>query len=325
MIGYDDFAIVRRLPYWINWILIGAIYHLIVTVVFILIGSNVLPNARGILTIVVVSGLPIAITKFRNYFPQAFENLKNVIDTQEDYSVWIERSTGLIFSLRNRSIILTFLITDIVIIAVVLLLNTPFSQVEIIWGILYLQPLVVIGGHAVHIVIRLVMFLYSVSHADLRVPFNMPSNLSIQSAYRYYSQLSIVAFLLYGFHYLSFIFTSYAITVPIMIWMTFIGFFPFVLFVYSTIQIHVLMNRIKNFHILQVNNEIQKVFESLKKEISQNDAETLEVLMKIQKNLESSRVWPINIDSFIMLIITLSAPLVQLTVTIFSSEGLGIQ
>jgi hypothetical protein len=316
MICYDDFAIVRRLPYWINWILIGVIYHLIVTVVFILIGSNVLPIARGILTIVVFSGLPIAIIKFRNQFPQAFQNLKDVINISEDFSLWIEKTTRLIFSLSNKSIIFTFLITDIIIIAVVLSLNLPYSQSEIILGILYLQPLVVIGGHAVHIAIRLVMFLYSVSHAELCVPFNMPSNLSIQSAYRYYSQISIVGFLIYGSHYLTPIVSGYALTVPIMIWMTFIGFFPFLLFTFSIFQIHVLMNRIKDFHIEQVNIEIQKVFEGLQEKISHSDAETLEVLMKIQKNLESSRVWPISVEGFLTLIITMLAPFIQLIVAI---------
>ncbi|MHA2404483.1 MAG: hypothetical protein ACXADH_15905 [Candidatus Kariarchaeaceae archaeon] len=312
MISYDDFSIFKKQPSWVNWIVHALIYHLIVTIVFIAIGSNVVPTARLILTLVVVAGLPIAIVRFRGYFPEAFYSLGAVIQIPEDSSLWIGKKINAIFSLKNKSVFLTFLITDIVIMGVVISLNTPFTQAEIVWGILYLQPLVVIGGHAVHIVIRLVEFLHEIAHSKLCVPFSMPPNLTVQPIFRFFSQLSIVAFILYGAHYLSLIFTGYALSVPIMVWMSFIGFFPFILLTLSIFQIHVLMNRIKEFHLVRLSGEIRKVFDELQKTASQEIAETLEVLINVQKSLEGSRVWPISVEGSATLVITLIVPVAQL-------------
>jgi hypothetical protein len=317
MICYDDYKLFNRLHYAVNWLLIGVFYFLIESLVLSIAETEFFPVTRLILTLVVVSGLPIAIVLFKQYFTKAFLCLDSIVNvSSDDFSQWLKENQELIFSFRNRSIILTVLITDIVITAVVLLLELPFDQNIVIWALVFLLPISAIGGHAVYIVIRLVMFLYGITNSPIKVPFNYPSRLSLQPVLRFFSRITIVGFFLYIFHFISFLFSNYAMSIPIMIWMAFIGFFPFVLFTFSIYQIHVLMSRIKEFHIDQVNYEIQKVFERLKENPSHNDAETLEVLMRIQQNLEGSKVWPISAEGFTTLVITLFVPVAQIAVTV---------
>lgn len=310
---YDDLVSRSRVHFSISWLFIGIAYFLLESLFFNMVGNDLHPYARAVLTLVVISGLPVAITIFRDNFPEPIRDVGEVVDLKiGDYQSWLEQKTQSIFSFRSRRVLIYILVTDLVLIATVLSLNLTHAAIVTILIIVFLQPIAAIGGHALYVAVQLIGFLTEISDSELIIPIFRPSDLSLSKILRYYSRLSIVALLLYLAHYVSFFLAGYGAAIPIIVWMAFIGFFPFMLFAFSISKIHSLMRRIKIRNIDAINEEIQECYERVKLYDNHEDSEILVSLLSVQDSIDRTNTWPVSLSGLLTFTVTIIPPIAQI-------------
>jgi hypothetical protein len=285
-----------------------------------MMGLSFYPVTRAILTIVVIGGLPIAILYFQNRFSGYVENLGLLINRPEGTNVWLEQQEQAIFSFRNRYVILASIIVEVAILAVVLRLNLPFDRSVLIAVLIYFQPIVIVGGHAIYLVTRVVLFFRELSSSPIDVDFYLPAEIALKGLYQFSSGISFVGMMLYLAHLVSFLFSPYWNSIPIGVWLIFIGSFPAVLFIFPYSNLRHLGRRAKHVHLKNLSEQLNIAFGSFKSDQSKDKIEVIEKLISIQEAIERSTDWYKDLDGYIKLIVTLLPLTLQITLIILKAN-----
>ena len=321
MMYYDDLRLFGKFHYSITWILIANFLFILQSVVFASLGTDCFILTRAVLTYGVVIGVPISLAFFHIHFPSYCNGLDRIIKfDREDFEDWVEDQGKEIFSFRNLGVLLSYLIVDLFVILIIILIKLPFNRTIILWIVIFLQPITFLGGHAFFFVYKVLNFFKNVSQSKLLVNFGRPPDLSVQGLLKFASRVSIVGFLLYLMHFISFFFTNYWNNYLIFIWMGFSAIFPLILFLYSTNRINILMKRMKFQSVDIISTEIQKVYKSMKNTPTKDAIEVLDLLFNIQSSLIKSDKVPFNLDGLVTLILTLIPVGVQLAIALVKSR-----
>lgn len=303
---FDELKILGRVSYPISWLLIGVLYFVFQTSVSLLLGVSVFPATRAILTLAVISGIPIALGSFHRQFPSYVEDLESVIQpTGGQFSSWAKSREADIFSVRDLRSFVSFIVLYLFLIITVLALELPYEGSTVVAIILLLLPFALIGGQGIWVVFKILGFVHEISQAELVVDFGRPPELALHGLGRFISGVSIAGLLIYAAHFVSFVFTDFWITIPMFIWLGVIAVFPLALFGYSFFQLRQLMRRIKFRNISQLNLQIQRVFDRVRQSAMMEDAEILETLLSIQGALERSSIWPKSLGGLVTWTLTI--------------------
>lgn len=319
MIFYEKFVFPKK-HYVIFWIFSGLFYFGIQQFAMWLGKEEGLFWTRFIFTLVVISGLPISYITINYALKNASSNLKNhLIFPNNNKDLWINNEINNIFSFNSR---LSFFVTislNLLIWLIILTLDMPFKSniFSKVFMLLIMEPVWMFGGHAAYIVYELLKFLVKITSRKIKSGFLAPPLIIVRPLTTIYSRIAFLALLLYSLHVLALWLSPYATTPQIISWVVFTGFFPFALFIFSTSQTFKLIRAIKFFHVEKINREVQLRYVNLHNKPSKENAEVLEIVVRIQKEAENIKEWPVEFESLFTFLVTLVIPSVQLILTIF--------
>ena len=317
MLTYENLRLLKRLPYTIYWVGFGALYLGLEELVFKALHSPVFPVTRLVLTFAIISGIPVAATYAQRSFGTVLASFGSITSvSRDDYYNWATRTMASTFSFRNWHTILVFFLIDILVMATLFSVPFPFHGAVITAVVLLLQPFCLLAAHAVAVVTGLMNALARMSSMPLDVPFLRPGAIAVSPLMAFYGRVSFIALLIFAAHYLSFAVGGFAMAKPILIWTALIGFFPFALLVFSFTQAHGLLGRIKEVHLEGINTEVQAAMSRFRLDPSKQKAEVLEALTRLQRQVEQTKDWPVNVESFGYLVAALAAPVAQLMVAL---------
>jgi hypothetical protein len=94
------------------------------------------------------------------------------------------------------------------------------------------------------------------------------------------------------------------------------GFFPLAGFIFLVTQSYKIVRAIKYTNINIINERIQDAYEKFHHKPTTENAQTLETLIRIQKEIENEKTWSLGLEGFLTFFATLFIPITQLVITV---------
>ncbi len=320
MCVYEKLILIKRLHYIVYYLLVGTLALLIQELLLRAAGESSLPLFRTLLIYWSFTILPIVLIYFSHQFQLTLNKTKSFLipPNINNYKSWVLQKNDDFFSFKSWPIRISVLILGSSILATILsfqkLYHSVFPNI-IVYVLILLGALV--GSHGVYFVFATLYFLSQFVKYPINVPFFTIQNEELKYIQGFYFRAALVV--LFCYFYLIYMVwsTPFSFSGLILFWLSFAGFCPLVLFLWSYFQIHILMVRIKQSFINICSSKIQIVMKELDNNLSSDNVDKLLKLMETQSNVEKLSEWPININSSITFLVTLVLPLASFGFDIF--------
>lgn len=316
---YERIIPVRRLNYAIFWTLVGIIYFSIQEAVLKIDNEQGYLVTRFLLALVGFSGQIISMVTLQHYFRSTLLNIQNLVKIHgQTFESWSEQIVMEMFSLKSffaKVLPVVFVIAGNI---TILQFKLPYQAniSNIMWLIQWQIPLI-ISGFSAYTILAGFLFLRRLDNVSFVVPFYRVKHPAIMSLWSYYSIAILVVVIFYVSMILVIWQSPYGFAVETLVWIIAISFLPLALVLLTFIQTHNILRRIKFAHIEIANKQVQTVLGQFTREPSKDNAEALKHLVEVQRQVEQSSDWPINIGSIFTFMVTLALPTLQIVLYLY--------
>jgi hypothetical protein len=185
--------------------------------------------------------------------------------------------------------------------------------------IVYLTILLgtLVGSHGVYFVFAILSFLTQYVKYPINVPFFTIQTEELKLIQGFYFRTAWLVLFCYFYIIIIVRSTSWNFSGLVIFWLSFLGFCPLGLFLWSYFQLHILMVRIKQSFITICSSKIQIVMKELDDNLTTDILDKVTKLMETQSMVEKLPEWPVNINSSITFIGTLVLPLATFAFDIY--------
>ena len=314
---FETIILFKKIPYWLYWPAIGFL-----SFIFGEIMIWAFADYNFIWTLLLFSGAIGTLPFVNIWFFYSFKKimLKLTIflwDNNVEFNIWLKNKETLIFTLSSWK---AKFVTGFILVAgliTVILLGLPLkSGICNIMGLIFFAIVLIFCGNTLYISIGLLSTLREIVKRPNRIPFFMLQHPAISRLQNYY----LIQTVLIVFYYLGLVIAvwqgPYGLNYAMLIWMTGLASYPLVMFFWSFLQIHYLMQNIKQTHLETINSEVQF---ALKKVSSHNfkDINHLEKIMNVQDKIHAMPEWPISIGGILTFLITLATAIIQIVISVY--------
>lgn len=301
------------------WLFIGIIHFGLQEVVIRSFKESGLFWTRLMFTLIVLSGLPITYILIAKSLKPAIKTLTKIINIPtKNLSLWSEQKIYDVFSLRTRFAKIAVFCLYVAVMAILIGLDSPYQSniLSIILMLMLMQPVWLIGVHSAFIAFSLLRFLVQLTNFDTKNVFLLPPSPSIQPLISIYSRATFAALFLYLLHLWALRLSPYYTIPQIIGWVTFAGFFPLAGFIFLVTQSYKIVRAIKYTNINIINERIQDAYEKFHHKPTTENAQTLETLIRIQKEIENEKALSLGFEGFLTFFATLVIPIIQSVITV---------
>jgi hypothetical protein len=310
---YERLVFPKKINPFLFWFLVSAIIFILQEFFLRILGESLYLSMR-LLVAIGLFGLISGGMTINHSFRKTTKKLQSIVElSDEQYTIWINAKIQDLFtykSLGTKLMIVVLIIGGVVFST--MLIGFPFNKTlsNIVFGF-SMFPLLVVIGHACYLVYGLLKFLSDIDQVPIKVPFYLNRHPSLTNLSVFYSQSSLIVLSAYIWFALTIWISPYGFTLPLLVLFAFVGFFPFAMFSWSTVQFHSLFQRIKQQHIEIINKQIQEVLKKSQSTLSKDDIEKLNSLIDIQKKVDETKGWLTTPNDIITFLITFAIPIVN--------------
>lgn len=320
---YEKISTIFKIPYWIFWPLVGIILFSILQIIIYLNHetSYFITYAIGIIGII---SWPIAMIYTSIEFYNVTKALIPIIWTEIQYDEWYTEQGNINFRFNQLS---HHCLTIIIVIAGIYTyasLPLPFNYVSSnVVCILIFIIVIFIGSHSAYTIVRYIISLRNISLAySPKIPFYYLPHPSIDNLHSFYLKASIIVTLGYFSLLIAVRYSPYElINAFVILWLSFLAFFPILLFFLSNYYIHTIMLNVKIDNISVINRFINDQLAITSKDRIKSNTELLNQYMEIQTKLLRMREWPVDIQGIVTFLIS-TTPIIIQTYKIFFSKSI---
>lgn len=319
---YEALIPSKRIPFWIFWLLLGwAVLVPSGQIIGIYFGNNHLPLTR-IIAGFAAPFLPLVYNWLHHGYKKVMQGLSSILWQDDlDFVEWLSYQEESIFTFKKLP---AKLFTGIVLLATIT--TTAISNLEFnsishrVFFILWIIPILFLCSHGTYILYALLSNLHAVARRPAKVPFFMLPHPAISELQNYFSKGAIAITVLYILLVIAF-YEAFQTNLIGLVWLSILGLYPLSMFIWSLLQVHVLMKMIKRNQYEAISEEVDK---ALSKSISSKNLDSinrLEKLMGIQMKVKSMSEWPINTEGILTFSFTLLTATAQIIIAVMSIKS----
>ena len=307
----------KRIPSWLFWLILGWL--------ILLPSSQIIGNKFGIThlrlarTIGAIAApfLPVAYIWLHHSYRRTMNGLSKILwQDREEYSDWLKGREETIFTfVRPPSKLFTLAVLVATALTTILSDLGYTSTSHQIFLTLWIFPILFLCSHGTYILFALLAELFRTVRRPAKIPFLMLPHPSIIDLQNFFSNGALVFTILFILLTIAF-YDAFQTNIVGIIWLSIISLYPLSLFLWSILQVHVLMKKIKEEQYRNISEEVEDVIATVYNTNEKRTVPRLEVLKEAQNKVKELPVWPINLRGVFTLIVTLLLPLSQLIVTI---------
>jgi hypothetical protein len=322
MTAYDRLVTPKWIHFIPYWVIIGLIYFLITELAVRLVGETYLFVFRFLLAFGGITAAGIITNIIKKRFNSAMQEYSTVAEFPHKNSEgWIKEKSEELFSLNTWTSKVVWICVDIGVMAtVVIVLGSPFHSIPpYIFGLIVMQPIILLMSQGAYFLIVLLMVLSQVVKYPVKVPFFMNKPPAIMKLFNFYSRTTFLILIAHIVIVLIIWQSPYGINGVTSLWLI-VGFYPLLMLLWSMNQFHVLMKRIKQDNVEIINNNVQFALASVQLNPRKDNIAQLSDLIEIQNHLEKSPEWPIATEGLITIFATGTVPIVNIFLTIYNNK-----
>ncbi len=321
MCVYEKYILIKRLHYVVYYFLVGTLALIIEELLLHTSGESSSLLFRILITYCSFTIFPIVPIYFSHEFRFTLHKTKSFLipPNINNYESWVSKKTDDFFSLKSWPVQLSVFILGTSIMATILSFPKPYTAVfPNIIVYLSMLPGVYIGSHGVYFVFYILYFLSQYVKYPINVPFFMIQNEELKYIQAFYFRTALLVLFCYSAVIVLTIWPNpFSFSGLVLFWLSFLGFCPLILFLWSYYQIHILMLRIKQSFINICSSKLQTAMKELENKLTTDAVDKVLKLMETQSRVEKLPEWPININSSITFLVTLILPLTSFVFDIF--------
>lgn len=316
---YRHLKAIKGCPDIWYWAIVGATAFIIGELAVRLDGTSYLLRTRiaGALGIIF---LPLGYLAFFDKLVPVLRALKPVL-WHEEFDSWLVDRLCFIFTVRSwqskvatGSVALAGILT-------VLQLGAPLHSrgLNVLVGSCFFFLLVVCGQGA-HICLALLWLLHDVGKRTPDVPFCFIPHPAILDLQRYYNFVGMMLSIGYALLIFGIWQGPYGVVRLLQGWLAVLAFLPLSLFIWSFIQVHVLLRKIKYAHLASANVEVERAWQQVQTTRRLEDTELLLKNLDVQSRVQAAHEWPINFSGGVTLLIALLTAATQLIISLINRK-----
>lgn len=297
----EKLILFKKVPYWVYWPFIGLFVY-ILSVLFDL-------NRHFWTQLLFCLGLGLVPTfniALQRNFDRIFNPLEDIFFSKnnEKFSLWLANRKEEIFTLKTIfSKIIVLSITILATFTVVYIWNPNGSISNQISVLIVFSIIAFFCGLCLYISIALLVTLWELSiKNNIKVIYLDFPNKSITSLQNYYSSISIMSAVFYIGLAAAIFLSPYGHHTSMIIWLSCLAFFPLLVFIWSTILIHLILANIKDYFLNSLNKEIEFTKELVFNNHKLSDIAKFEKLFSIHSYISKLKEWPFSLISLLTLV-----------------------
>lgn len=314
---YERLVLVRRVPYWLYWLLVSMVAFAVGEVVLSIFNDTRFFWTRLLFSCLIFLLPAMSVWMARN-FQKTMCSLSPLLwDDNSEFEVWLSTRMKRIFTLRSWPARLTTTIIVIAALTTVAILGLPFSSPELnSLALIGFALLLVICGQCGYELVDLLITLREIVRRPARVPFYLLPHPAVSGLQNYYSATALLYILNYVFLITAVWQGPYGFSQEMLVWLVFIASFPLGMFLWTFYQVHTLMKKVKESHFRTINQEIQKALEGVLTGDDSEEVERLEKVMEIQDKVRRVREWPVDVQNTLTFLVALGTTIIQIVVSV---------
>jgi hypothetical protein len=300
----------KNIPYWIFWGVTALISFAIFSAVLKFYNEEpylITAAAGSFLTFMVPAHLIFSSHKLRI----VLEPVSSILwMSDEEYDMWFRKTYERMFLFKTKVVWTAIILLPACAYALALTVGSPFKHAVINgMGLVFVLPLLLSGSHAAYILIDLMRALREITSRRPFMPFGTTLYAETSALHGFFLHIGVVVTVSYIALALA-VFGSPFRSIPIVVALTALAFYPIALFVWSTTQIHNLMQSAKMGQVAAVNLLSQSSYKDANL-ASPATIETLDRVSAIQARIQIQKEWPFDIYSLGPLSAALLTAIVQ--------------
>ncbi|KCZ73614.1 hypothetical protein ANME2D_00685 [Candidatus Methanoperedens nitroreducens] len=315
---FEAIILFKRIPYWIYWPAIGFLSFVLGELLTRFFAENYFLWSR-LLFNVAFGTLPIINIWFFHSFRKTMQEI-SIFFWQDDaeFQRWLKNKEIHIFTLRSW---MAKCVTGFIFVAgliTIILLGLPFkSELFNLIGLICFSIFLMFCGNTLYISIGLLSTLREIVNRPTIIPFFMPHHRVISKLQNYY----LIQTLFIVLYYIGLVIAvwrgPYGLNSAMLIWLTGLASYPLVMFSWSFLQIHFLMQNIKQSYLETINSEVQYAFKNVFNGHDFQELEHLEKIMNIQNKIHTLAEWPVSVGGALTFLTSLATAIIQIIVSTY--------
>ena len=306
---YEKLTFTKRFHYVIYWLLIGLLLFFFQEFFTRISGDTELLPMRALFSFY-ISLIAIIIINLKMFFPTVIHECQEIISfPSENITDWVDNKILEMGTFSTPALRLFALLIIALLFATVFLLGLPYKTT--LSNIIFFLILILfsaVSAHAVYGVGKLLGLLPHLVNYPISPPFYLSKHSSISLLASFYSRTTFGALGVVISLFLIVWQTPYGFAPLLIGWLIFVSFLPLALFLWTFLQVHILMKRIKQTSIRTISERIQSQLNLNLENPDKHLADELEKLMKIQDMVEKMSEWPIAFDGIAALVASIVFP-----------------
>lgn len=310
----------KWLPYWLYWPFLALLFFIGSEIVIRYFAEKYLLITRLIFA-ACISFFPMMVIILSHTFRSTMKGLSNLVwNDDTDFDSWCSENEWRIFSLKTKRTKLINTTVIIVGVATILAVGLPFqNMIANLMGLVGFVEVLAICGCGGSVLIELLLTLVDLTQKDVHVPFFLLPHPAFMRLQNYYSLLAIFVTSSYILLVVAVWQGPYGLTFGMLVWLAILSFYPLSTFIWSTFQIHKLMQKAKQDHIEIANSRVLDTLQKIIERDENKDYERLEKAMSIQSQVQKLSEWPIAVSGTITFLVTITTATVQTIVAIVNA------
>lgn len=315
---FEAIILFKRIPYWLYWPAIGLLSFILGELLTRIFSENYFFWSR-LLFDAAFGTLPIINIWFFYSFKKTMLEI-SVFFWHDDaeFHRWLKNKEIYIFTLRSW---MAKCVTGFIFVAgfmTIILLGLPFkSEIFNVIGLIFFSIFLMFCGNTLYISIGLLSTLREIVNRPTIIPFFMPQHRFISKLQNYY----LIQTLFIVLYYIGLVIAvwrgPYGLNLAMLIWLTGLASYPLAMFSWSFLQIHFLMQNIKESYLETINSKVQYAFKNVLNGHDFEELEHLEKIMNIQNKIHKLGEWPVSVGGTLTFLTSLATAIIQIIVSAY--------
>lgn len=303
---WDRFYLVRALPIWLYWPLLGVLLFFIGDILILAFGES-----RLLVPQIAVAALAAHAALSNHYFFVGFQNAIRRAQPlfwkeKEECEDWLAirlRATFTLDSWQSRATTGTVTLLGL---ASVWSIGLPFQSMWLnalgITGFLFV---LMMCAQSMFVCYRLATALVELSGKEISPPFMLLPNPGVAALGGLYLGVALAVGVAYILTAVTVIMSPYGLGFVLACWLTLLAFYPISLVIFWATTVHRINRRIKFGFLQRANAQVARSFETVEsaEAVEKNDLEVLEKLMGVQDAATRLQSWPLDLKSVITFVL----------------------
>ncbi|HNN14800.1 MAG TPA: hypothetical protein PKL78_14660 [Anaerolineales bacterium] len=308
------------LSYWLFWPIVGLLSFIGSEIVIRFYAEKYLLITRMIFA-ACIAIFPLIVIILSRQFRPTMKSLSDLAwDNAAEFEDWCTEKEWRIFSSATQPAKVVVTVVVFAGVVTILIIGLPLRDLTAsllgLGGFVIVMSICGMGGF---VLIELLITLVDLVRRDMHVPFFLLPHPAFTRLQNYYSLSAVFVTGSYVLLVVAVWQGPYGLTLGMLVWLAILSFYPFSMFIWSTFQIHTLMQKAKQVHIETANSRVQAALKRTMERNDTKDYEQLEKAMNIQIQVQKISEWPIAVSGTVTFLVTIVPAIVQTIIAIINA------